>query len=47
MVEEVTSTNTELSVCLFRTKQAMADKAALERQTDELIIANRELRASH
>jgi hypothetical protein len=47
LIEEVTNANTDLTLCLYRTKQAMADKASLERQTDELIIANRELKAAH
>ncbi len=44
IIEEITNTNTELTISLYRTKQATADKADLERQTDELIISNRELK---
>lgn len=47
MIEEVTRTNTELTVSLYRQKHFMDERAALEKQSDDLIIENRELRLAN
>jgi len=47
IIEEMTNTNTELTLSLFKTKQITEEKQAIEKQTDGLILEARQLRVSN